>query len=65
MKPKGLLSVLSPLVDWWTNRYGFADPAVDFSAVRPWKPTMERYLINVSYGESYFGVMFLCSGQKA
>lgn len=65
MKPKGPLRVLSPLVEWWTNHYGFADVAVDFPQVRPWKATMEKHLTNVSYQERYLGVMFLCSGQKA
>ena len=65
IKPGGPLAVLSPLVEWWTNHYGFADPAVDFAEVRPWKATMERYLTNVSYQESYLGTVFLCYGQKA
>lgn len=65
MKPKGPLRLTSPLVDWWTRHYGFADPAVDFAEVRPWKTTMEKYLTNVSYREMYLGTMFLCYGEKA
>ncbi len=65
MKPKGSLRLTSPLVDWWTRHYGFADPAVDFAEVRPWKTTMEKYLTNVSYREMYLGTMFLCYGEKA
>lgn len=64
MKPRSPLRLLSPLVEWWTSHYGFADPAVDFSEVRPWKRTMERYLTNVFYREGYFGTMFLCYGEK-
>ncbi len=45
--------------------YGFADPAVDFTEVRPWKETMEKYLTNVRYREMYLGTMFLCHGEKA
>jgi demethylmenaquinone methyltransferase/2-methoxy-6-polyprenyl-1,4-benzoquinol methylase len=65
MKPGGPLRLASPLVDWWTRHYGFADPAVDFTEVRPWKATMEKYLTNVSYREMYLGTMFLCHGEKA
>ena len=65
MKPKGPMRVVSPLVEWWTKHYGFADPAGDFAEVRPWKATMEKYLTNVSYRESYFGTTFLCHGEKA
>jgi len=65
MKPKGPLGVLSPLVEWWTGHYGFADPAADFSKVRPWRATMEEHLANVSYSEIYFGTTFLCYGEKA
>ncbi len=65
MKPGGPLRLASPLVDWWTRHYGFADPAVDFTEVRPWKATMEKYLTRVSYREMYLGTMFLCHGEKA
>lgn len=65
MKPKGPLRVVSPLVAWWTEHYGFAEPGVDFAEVRPWKATMEKYLTNVFYRESYFGTTFLCHGEKA
>ncbi len=63
-KDKGPLRPLAPLVEWWTDHYGFADPSADFSQVRPWKETMEKHLANVSYQESYFGTMFLCHSQK-
>ncbi len=65
LKPSGPMSVASPLVEWWTKHYGFADLAADFTEVRPWKATMEKYLTNVSYRESYFGTTFLCHGEKA
>ncbi len=65
MKPKGPLRLASPLVEWWTKHYGFADPAADFSEVRPLKATMEKYLTHVSFEERYFGTMFLCYGEKA
>ncbi len=65
LKPKGPLQVVSPLVKWWIRHYGFADLAVDFTEARPWKATMEKYLINVSYRESYFSTTFLCRGEKA
>ncbi len=65
MKPGGPLRLVSPLVDWWTRHYGFADPGVDFAEVRPWKTTMEKYLTNVFYREMYLGTMFLCYGEKA
>lgn len=64
VRPKGPLRVFSPLGEWWTRHYGFADPEVDFAEPRPWKATMERYLANVSYREMYFGTMFLCYGEK-
>ncbi len=65
MKLGGPLQPLSPLVEWWTRHYGFADPAVDLAEVRPWKATMGKYLTRVSYREMYFGTMFLCHGEKA
>jgi len=65
MKPKGPLRVLAPLVEWWTGHYGFADPAADFSEMRPWRATMEEHLTNVSYSEIYFGTTFLGYGEKA
>jgi ubiquinone/menaquinone biosynthesis C-methylase UbiE len=65
MTPRGPLRLLSPLVDWWTRHYGFADPDVDFREERPWKEAMGRYLTNVVYREMYFGTMFLCYGEKA
>ncbi len=65
MKPGGPLRLASPLVDWWTKHYGFADPAVDFTEVRPWKATMEKYLTRVSYREMFLGTMFECCGEKA
>lgn len=64
MKPAGPMGIFSPLVEWWIRHYGFADPAVDYSEVRPWKATMEKYLANVSYREMYFGMGFLCYGEK-
>lgn len=65
MKPRGPLRIVSPLVEWWTKHYGFADPDVDFAEERPWKETMEKHLTNVVYREMYFGTMFLCYGEKA
>jgi demethylmenaquinone methyltransferase/2-methoxy-6-polyprenyl-1,4-benzoquinol methylase len=65
MKPKGPLRVLSPLVEWWTRHYGFADPAADFAEVRPWKATMEKYLTRASFEERYLGTMLLYYGEKA
>jgi demethylmenaquinone methyltransferase/2-methoxy-6-polyprenyl-1,4-benzoquinol methylase len=65
LKPEGPLRLLSPLVERWVRYYGFVDPTVDFTEVRPWKATMEKYLTNVFYRESYFGTMFLCYGEKA
>jgi ubiquinone/menaquinone biosynthesis C-methylase UbiE len=64
MKPKGPLGLLSPLIEWWTRHYGFADPAGDFAQARTWKETMEKHLTDVSYGERYLGTMFLCHGGK-
>lgn len=64
MKPKGPLRLLSPLVEWWTRHYGFAEPEVDFAEARPWKETMEKYLANLSYREMYLSTMFLCYGEK-
>lgn len=64
-KPKGPLRVFSPLVEWWTRHYGFADPDADFAEARPWRETMEKNLRNVVYREMYFGTMFLCYGEKA
>lgn len=65
LRPKGPMQVVSPLVEWWIKHYGFADLAVDFTEVRPWKATIEKYLTNVSYREGYFGTTFLCHGEKA
>jgi demethylmenaquinone methyltransferase/2-methoxy-6-polyprenyl-1,4-benzoquinol methylase len=65
MKPKGPLRVLSPIVKWWTDYYGFADSEVDYSEPRPWKATMEECLANVSYEETYLGTTLLCYGEKA
>jgi len=64
LKPKGPMQVVSPLVEWWIKHYGFVDLAVDFTEVRPWKRTMEKYLARVSYRESFFGTTFLCHGEK-
>lgn len=64
MKPRGVLAAFYPLVKWWTERYGFADPQRDFAEPRPWRETMEKHLPNVSYQEMYLGTMFLCRGEK-
>ncbi len=37
----------------------------EIEKVRPWKATVEKYLTNVFYRESYFGTTFLCHGEKA
>lgn len=63
-KPGGPLRVFSPLVDWWTRHYGFADPEEDFGDRRPWRAVMEEHLSNVIYREMYMGTVFLCHGER-
>jgi ubiquinone/menaquinone biosynthesis C-methylase UbiE len=64
VKPRGLLRILWPLLEWWTRHYGFAEPKVDYREM-PWNSTMEKYLANVTYSETYSGVISLCYGEKA
>lgn len=64
VKLEGPLALFNPLVRWWTKHYGFADPERDFVTLRPWRETMEKYLLPVRYEEMYFGTMFLCCGEK-
>lgn len=63
VRPRGLLRLLWPLLEWWTRYYGFADPAVDYRPI-PWRAALEEHLTNVRYRERYLGAIALCYGEK-